>query len=226
MGRGWGVNVIKSKQQRTISYAGVQAKSLQSCLTLTTPWTVAHQAPPSVGISRQDDRRGLPFLPPGDLPHPRIKSTSLASPALAGAFSTTSATSVQFSRSVVSDSASPWTAAHQAFLSITNSRNLLKLMSIELVMPSNHLSLYCPLFLLPSVFSSIRVFSNEFVLHIRWPKYWSFSLRIRPSNEYSGPISFTMDWLDCLQVQGTLKSLLQHHSSKASILWCLAFFIV
>ena len=118
MGRGWGVNVIKSKQQRTISYACVQAKSLQSCLTLTTPWTVAHQAPLSVGISRQDDWRGLPFLPPGDLPHPRIKSTSLASPALAGAFSTTSATSVQFSRSVVSDSASPWTAAHQAFLSI------------------------------------------------------------------------------------------------------------
>ena len=141
-------------------------------------------------------------------------------------FSTTSASSVQFSCSVVSNYASPWTAAHQAFLSITNSRNLLKLMSIELVMPSNHLSLYCPLSLLPSVFSSIRVFSNESVLHIRWPKYWTFSFSISPSNEYSGLISFGIDWLDLLAVQGTLKSFLQHHSSKASVLWCSAFFIV
>ena len=116
------------------------------------------------------------------------------------------------------------TGAHQASLSITNSRSLLKLMSIESVMPSNHLILYCPLLLLPSVFPSIRVFSNELVLCIRWPKYWSFS--ISPSNEYSGLISFRMDWLGLLAVQGTLKSLLQHHSSKASILWCSAFFIV
>ena len=112
--------------------------------------------------------------------------------------------------------ATPWTAAHQASLSITNSQGLLKLMSIELVMPSNHLILCCPLLLSPSVFPSIRVFSNESALHIRWPKYWSFS--ISSSNEYSGLISFRMDWLDLLAVQGTLKSLLQHHSSKTSIL--------
>ena len=116
--------------------------------------------------------------------------------------------------------ATPWTAARQAFLSITNSQSLLKLMSIELVMTSNHLILCHPLLLQPSIFPSIRVFSNESVLHIRWPKYWSFSFSISPSNEYSGLISFRMDWLDLLAVQGTLKSLLQHHSSKASILWC------
>ena len=115
-----------------------------------------------------------------------------------------------------------WTAAHQASLS----RSLLKLMSIELVMPSNHLILGHPLLLLPSIFPSIRVFSNESVLRIRWPKYWGFSFSISPSNEYSGLISFRMDWLYLLAVQGTLKSLLQHHSSKASILWCSAFFIV
>ena len=122
--------------------------------------------------------------------------------------------------------ATPWTAAHQASLSNTNSWNLLKLMSIKLVMPSNHLILCCPLLLLPSIFSIIRVFSNESVLCIRWPKYWSFSFSISPSNEYSGLISFRMDWFDLLTVQGTLKSLLQHHSSKASILRRSAFFIV
>ena len=115
---------------------------------------------------------------------------------------------------------------HQASLSITNSRSLLKLMSIELVMPSNHLILCCPLLLQPSIIPSIRVFSNVSVLCIRWPKYWSFSFSISPSNEYSGLISFRMDWLDLLSVQGTLNSLLQHHSSKASILWHSAFFIV
>ena len=120
----------------------------------------------------------------------------------------------------------PWTAAPQASLSITNSRSLLKLMSIESVMPSKHLILCHPLLLLPSAFPSIRVFSSERVLHVRWPKYWSFSFRIIPSNEYSGLVSFRMDWLDLLAVQGTLKSLLQHHSSKASILQCSAFFIV
>ena len=120
----------------------------------------------------------------------------------------------------------PWTAAHQASLSITNSQSLLKLMSIMSVMPSNHLILCCPFFPLPSIFPSIRVFSNESVLHITWPKYWSFSFSFSPSNEQLGLISFRMDWLDLLAVQGTLKSLLQHHSSKASILWCLAFFIV
>ena len=112
----------------------------------------------------------------------------------------------------------PWTAARKASLSITNSQNLLKLISIELVMPFNHLILCCPLLLLPPVFPSIRVFSSESVLRIRWPKYWSFSFSISPSNEYSGLISFRNDWLDLLAVQGTLKSLLQHHSSKASIL--------
>ena len=120
----------------------------------------------------------------------------------------------------------PWTAAHQASLSITNSQSLPKLMSIESVIPSSHLILCRPLLLLPSIFPSIRFFSNESVLCIRWPKYWSFSFNISPSNEHSGLISFRMAWLDFLAVQGTLKSLLQHHSSKASILWCSAFFIV
>ena len=120
----------------------------------------------------------------------------------------------------------PWTAAHWASLSITNSWSLLKLMCIEPVMLSNSLILCRPLLLLPSIFPSVRVFSNESVLCIRWPKYWSFSFSISPSNEYSGLISFRMDWFDLLAVQGTLKSLLQHHSSKASILWRSAFFIV
>ena len=122
----------------------------------------------------------------------------------------------------------PHGAARQASLSVTNSRSLLKLMSVELMMPSNHLILSCPLLLLPSIFASIRVFSNESVLHIRWPKYWPkyFSFNISPSNECLGLISFRMDWLDLLAVQGTLKSLLQHHSSKASIVRCSAFFIV
>ena len=114
----------------------------------------------------------------------------------------------------------------QASLSITNSRSLLRLISIELVMPSNHLILCCPLLLLPSIFPSIKVFSSESGLRIRWPKYWSFSFSIRPSNEHTGLISFRMDWLDLLAVQGTLKSLLQHHSSNTSILLCSAFFIV
>ena len=121
--------------------------------------------------------------------------------------------------------ATPWTAACQASLSITNSQSLLKLMSIESVMPSNHLILSHPLFLQPSVFPSIRVFSNESSLQVRWPKYWSFSFSISPSNEYSGLISFRIDWFD-LAVQGTLESLLQPHNSKASILWRLAFFMV
>ena len=120
----------------------------------------------------------------------------------------------------------PWTAARQASLSITNSRNLLKRMSIESVMPSNHLILFHPLLFLPSIFPSIRIFSNESVLPIRWPKHWSFSFSISPSNEYSGLISFRIDRLDLLAVQGTLKSLLKHHTSKASILQCSPSFIV
>ena len=120
----------------------------------------------------------------------------------------------------------PWTATRQASLSIINSWSLLRLMSNESMMPSNHLILCCPFLLPPSIFPSIRVFSSESVLCIRWPKYWSFSFSISPSNEYSGLISFRMDWLDLLAVQGTLKSLLQRHSSKASILRHSAFFII
>ena len=132
--------------------------------------------------------------------------------------------SLLFSGSVMSNSVTPWTTALQASLSFTVTQSLLKLMPIELLMPSSHLVLCCPLLLLPSIFPSIRVFSNESVLHFRWPKYWSFSINISPSNEYSGLICFRMDWLDLPAVQGTLKSLLQHHSSKASILQHLAFF--
>ena len=133
---------------------------------------------------------------------------------------------IQFSRSVMSDSATPWTAKCQASLSITNSWSLLKLMSITSVMPSNHLILCCPLLLLPPIPPSIRVFSSESALHIRWQTYLSFSFSISPSNEYSGLITIRIEWFDLLAVQGTLKGLLQHHSSKASILWCSAFFTV
>ena len=133
---------------------------------------------------------------------------------------------VQFNHSVVSDSVTPWTAAHQASLFIINSWSLLKVMSTESVMLSNHLILCHSLLLLPSILPNIQVFSNESALHIRWPKYWSFSFNISSSNEHPGLISFRMDWLDLLAVQGTLKSLLQPHSSKASILRCSAFFTV
>ena len=122
--------------------------------------------------------------------------------------------------------ATPWTAAHQTSLSITISQSLLKFMSIESMVLSNYLILCHPLILLPSLFASVRVFSSELVLRIRSPKYWSFSFCISPSNEYSGLISFRIDWFDLIAVQGTLKSLLQHHSSKASLLWCSAFFMV
>ena len=132
--------------------------------------------------------------------------------------------SVQFSHSVVSNSVTPWTAACQASVSITNSQSLLKL--IESVMPSNHLIVCCPLPLLRSIFPNIRVFSSESVLRIRWPKYWSFSFSISPSNKHPGLISIRLDWLDLLAVQGTLKSLFQYCSSKASILQQLAFFMV
>ena len=147
-----------------------------------------------------------------------------------GDFSLAIAANAQFSSvqslSHVQIFVTPWTAAHKASLSITNSQRLFKLMSIESVMPSNHLIPCRPLLLQPSIFPGIRVFSNESVLHIRWPNYWSFSFTISPSNEYSVLISFRMDWLDLLAVQGTLKSLLQHHSLKASILWHSAFFTV
>ena len=134
--------------------------------------------------------------------------------------------SVDFSCSVISDYTTPWTAACQASLSITNSRSLLKLMSIELVISSNHTTLCCPLLLLPSLFPGIRVFANESVLRIRWPKYWSFSFSISLSNEYSGLISFRIDWFGLLAIQVTFKSLFQIHSSKATILWHSAFCMV
>ena len=135
-------------------------------------------------------------------------------------------TALQFSRSVVSKSAIAWTAARQASLSITDSQSLLKLLSIKSVITFNHLILCRPILLLPSIFPRIRVISNDSVLWIRWPNHWSFSFSIIPSKEIPGLISFRMDWLDLLAVQGTLKSLLQHHSSKASILQLSAFFIV
>ena len=134
--------------------------------------------------------------------------------------------SVQFSHSVLSNSLRPHGLQYTRLLLITNSRSLLKLMSIQSVIPFNHLILCHAFHLPPSIFHSIRIFSSELVLCIRWPKYWSFSFSISPSNEYSGLISFRMDWLDLIAVQGTLKSLLQYHSSKASILQCPAFFIV
>ena len=144
-----------------------------------------------------------------------------------GVFKCTLLCSVQFSRSVVSDSLRPpWITAHQAFLSITISWSSLKLTSIESVMPSSHLILCHPLLLLLPIPPSVRVFSNESTLHMRWPKYWSFSFSIILSKEHPGLISFRMDWLDLLAVHGTLKSLLQHHSSKAAILQCSAFFTV
>ena len=161
-------------------------KSLSRVRLLATPWTAAHQAPPSMGFSRQVYWSGVP-LP-----------------------------SLVQSLSHVQLLVTPWTAAYEASLFFTISWSLLKLMSTESVMPHNYLLFCCPLFLLPSVFPSIRVFSNESVLCIRWTKYWSFS--ISPSNEYSGLISFRMGWLDLLAVQGTLKGLLQHHSLKALIL--------
>ena len=139
--------------------------------------------------------------------------------------STKKRSSLQFSHSVVSDSLRPHELQH-ASLYITNSRSSLRLMSIELVMPSSHLILCCPLLLLPPIPPSIKVFSNESTLDMRWPKYWSFSFSIIPFKEHPGLISFRMDWLDLLAVQGTLKSLLQYHSSKASILQCSAFFTV
>ena len=168
--------------------------------------------------TRQENRGRLPS--PGDLPDPGIEPGSAALQAVSYCLSTMLLLLLllrYFSR--VRLCATPQTATCQPSLSFTNSWSLLKLMSIELVMLSNHFILCCLLLFLPSICPSIRVFSNESVLPIRWPNYWSFSFSISPSNEYSGFISFRMDWLDLLAVQGTLKSLLQHHSSKASILW-------
>ena len=190
-----------------------------SCSTVSdsmTSWTIACQAPLSMWFSRQEFWSGLPFPSAGDIPDPWIRP---GSPTLQ-------------THSLPSEPLLFWSLfsvqllshAHQASLSITNSQSLLKLISIELVMPSNHLILCCPLLLPSSIFPSIRVFSNESVLPIRWPNYWSFS--ISPSNEYSGLICFGIEWLDLLAVQETLKSFLQHHSSKPSVLCRSAFFMV
>ena len=167
-----------------------------------TSWIVASLALLSMGFPRQEYWSGLPF------PSPMHESEKWKLLSHVQLFVT------------------PWTAARQASLSITNSRSLLKLMYIALVMPSNHLILCRPLLLPPLIFPNIRVFSNESVLRIRWPNYWSFTFSTSPSNEHSGLISFRMDWLDLLAVQGTLKSLLQHHRSKASVLRYSAFFTV
>ena len=186
-----------------------------------------------MGFSRRDYLSGMPCPPPGDLFDPGIKPSSFISPTLAGGFFTTSTTwealellSVQFSHAVMSDLCDPMDCSTLGFPVHHQLPELLKFMSIESVMPSNHLILCRPLLLLPSIFPSIRVFSNESVLCIKWQKYWSFSFSITPSNEYIGLISFRMDWLDFLAVQGTCKSLPQHHSSKESVLWHSAFFIV
>ena len=189
--------------------------------SFATPWTTVRQAPLSMGFSWQEYWSELPFPSPGELPDPGMEPAYPALPVdslplrLQGSPGRTFS-SVQPLRSVWIF-ATPWTTARQASLSITISWS-------KLVIPSNHLILCHPLLLLPSIFPSIRVFSSESVLHIRWPKYWSFSFNINPSNEHPGLISFRMDWLDLLAVQGTLKSLLQHHSSKASTLQRSAFF--
>ena len=213
----------------------------QSCLTLLWScrvWTVAPRPFCPWNFPNRNSGVSCHSPPPGDLPNSVTKLMSPASPALARGFFTVSAFwEVSFSKSLpivkfstVAQSCplfvTPWTSAHQASLSITNSRSSLKLMSIKSVMPSSHLILCHPLLLLSPIPPSIRIFSNESTLHMRWPKYWSFSFSIIPSKEIPGLISFGMDWLDLLAVQGTLKSLLQHLSSKASILWCSAFFTV
>ena len=187
-----------------------------------------------MGFPKQEYWSGLPFPSPGDLPDPGIETVPLTSHELACRFFTTSTTVEAHSDQITSDQllshvrlfATSWIAARQASLSLTNSRSSLRLTSIESVMPSSHLILCHPLLLLPTIPPSIRVFSNESTLRTRWPKYWSFSFSIIPSKEIPGLISFKMDWFDLLAVQGTLKSLLQHHSSKASILWRSAFFTI
>ena len=174
---------------------------------LSTQWTAAHQAPPSMGFSRQEYWSGVPLPSPRNVHRYVFQFSSVQSLSCVRLFAT------------------PWIAAHQASLSITISWSSFKLTSIESVMPSSHLILYHPLLLLPPTPPSNRVFSNESTLRMRWPKYWSFSFSIISSKEHPGLISFRMDWLDLFAVQGTLKSLLQHHSSKASILRRSALFI-
>ena len=222
----WPMSVMKWSEVKWLSHVRL----------FVTPWTVAYQASPSMGFFRQEYWNGLPFPSLGDLPDPGIEP---GSPVFQADALTSEPpgkpydwlvcwSSVQFSSvlSRVRLFATPWIEACQASLSIINSWSSPKVMCIELVMPSSHLILCCPLLLLPPIPPSIKVFSNESTLHMRWLKYWSFSLSISPSNEHPGLIPFRMDWLDLLAVQGTLKSLLQHHSSKASILQRSAFFTV
>ena len=180
----------------------MKVKSLSRGQLFVTPWTIAYQAPPSMGFSRQECWSGLPFPSPGDLPDLGIKprSPTLQADALLSEPPGKCGSIQLSSLSLVRLFATPWTAVLQASLSITSSRSLLKLMSIKSVMPSNPLILCCPLLLPLLIFPSIRVFSNESVLCNRWPKDWSFSFSISPSNEYSGLISFRMDWLDLLFV--------------------------
>ena len=209
---GW-INCLKEK---------IHVKVLLSHVWLfTRPWTVAHQAPLSIKFFRQEYWSGLPFPSPGDLPDRGIEP---GSPTLL-VDSLPFEPSIQFSSVVQScpalgDCSTPGLSVHHQL------PELIQTHVHQSVMSSNHLNLYHRLLLLPSIFPTVRVFSNESVLCIKWPKYWSFSFSISPSNEYSGLISIRMDWLDLPAVQGTLKSLLQHHSSTASILWCSAFLIV
>ena len=200
----------------------------KSCPTFATTWTVTHQAPLSMGFPGKNTGVGCHLLP--SLLIKALQTVWYGSHIFSAFCCCCYCSSVHFS-SVQSLSrvrlfATPWIAVRQASLSITNSRSSPRLMSIESVMPSSHLILCRPLLLLPPTPPSIRIFSNESALRVRWPKYWSFSFSISPSNEHPGLISFRMDWLDLLAVQETLKSLLQHHSSKTSILWCSAFFTV
>ena len=196
---------------------------------------MAHQASLSMGFYRQEYWHGLPFPPPGGLPDQGIEPESPVSAYLAGRFFNHRATleavriyvvAVVQSPSCVQLFVTPWTTACQASVSLIISQSLPKFMSIEFVVPFNHLILWYPLLLLSSIFPSLRVFSSESVLYIRWPKYWNFSFSISHSSEYSGLISFGIDWFDLFAVHGILKNLLQHHSSKASVLWHSVFFIV
>ena len=216
------------KSKNNIQFSSVE---LLSCVRLfVTPWTAAHQ--PCLSITNSWSLlklMSIKLVMPSNLPILYCSLLLLPSifPSIKG-FSNESAlhTSSVQSLSCVRLFATPWTAARQASLSITNCRSPPKPMPVESVLPSNHLLLRCPLLLLPSIFPSIRVLSNESALRIRWPNYCSFSFNISPSKEHPGLISFRMDWLDLLAIQGSLKNLLQHHSSKASILWLSAVFIV
>ena len=214
------VRGTRSNCQQSLDHAAAAAKMLQSCPTLCDPIDGSPPGSPIPGILQARTLEWVAISRKQN--NSKTCTTSASLTRLKPLILLSSVESLSHVRLF----ATLWPAACQASLSVTNSQSLLKLISIESVMPSNHFILCRPLLLLPSNFPSIRVFSNESVLHIRWPKYWTFGFSISPSNEYSGLISIRMDWLDLLAVQGTLKSLLQHHTSKASILQCSVFFIV